>query len=61
MRSKTTFICCLPEKEQDEIAQDIKRALKEYPQKVRKKLLDEALSGRICDVEDLIDIRKYIN
>ena len=58
--SKTIHICRLPEKEREKIAKEVRDALKDYPSENRQRLIDEALSGRLCDIEDLIDINKYI-
>ena len=60
MCGKTTFICYLSDEMQDDIKQQVKIALSNNPPRIKKRLIDEAMSGRLCDIEDLIDISKYI-
>ncbi len=49
---KTTYICQLPEKIRHEIAEELAKA----------GITDEmAMNGRLCDLEDAINISKMVN
>lgn len=57
--TKTIRIIQLPMVTQKEIERDIKNALADQVDDYFE-LLEEALDGRLCDLEDLIDINKYL-
>ena len=57
--TKTTSIIKLPMVTQQEIERDIVKALVDYTGDVLT-MIKEALASRLCDLEDLIDINKYV-
>lgn len=50
---KTRYICTLPSNVQAEIWKALKREGFSYEDRIR------ALDGRLCDLEDTIDIRRW--
>ena len=60
--TKTIYICELSEQTQNEIKKHILQFLgKEgYTKEEQKEICDNAMSGRLCDIEENIDITKYI-
>ena len=57
--TKTTRIIQLPMVTQQEIEKDIRKALVDHADNYHE-MVKEALDGRLCDIEDLIDINKYL-
>ena len=60
--TKTTYICKLSEQTQNEIKKHILQFLgKEgYTKEEQKEIIKNAMNGRLCDIEENIDITKYI-
>ena len=57
--TKTTRIFQLPKVTQQKIEKDVRKALADHTGNLCD-LVGEALDGRLCDIEDLIDINKYL-
>lgn len=57
--TKTTRIIQIPMVTRQEIENDIKTALIDFTGDILS-MIKEALEGRLCDIEDLIDISKYL-
>jgi len=53
--NKTTYICQLPSSIQDTIKQELINLDLSHED------IEDALSSRLCDLEDTININKYIN
>jgi hypothetical protein len=51
---KTTFICAMSEDTQNEIIADLQN------NRVSEEDIITALNSRLCDLEDTIDISKYL-
>ena len=60
--TKTIYICELSEQTQNEIKKHILQFLENegYTKEEQKEICDNAMSGRLCDIEENIDITKYI-
>lgn len=59
----TTFICMLPKQTQQSIRHDLANKLSELGYKGAELLeaVQNGMDGRLCDVEEVIDIKKYAN
>ena len=57
--TKTTRIIQLPKVTQQKIEKDIRKVLVDHTDNYYE-MVKEALEGRLCDIEDLIDINKYL-
>lgn len=57
--TKTTRIYQLPKAIQEEIEKDVRNALADQTNNYEE-MINEALEGRLCDIEDLIYIDKYL-
>lgn len=62
MTNKTVYIAQLPHFIQSAIKNDIKLALIDINLTAEEKevALQDAMDSRLCDLEDIIDIKKYI-
>lgn len=60
--SSTVFICILPQSVQEQIRQEIFQFLlrEGYTMAKIKEITENAMDGRLCDLEDNINIRKYL-
>lgn len=56
---KTTFIIQLPSEIQSKIKQEVVTALTAVNQ-FSKEALDDAMDGRLSDIEDVINIKPYL-
>ena len=57
--TKKTRIIQLPKVTQHEIEKDVRNALVDHTDNYYE-MVKEALDSRLCDIEDLIDINKYL-
>ena len=60
MEEKPYFICDLPLQKRKQLKKELKESLIKQG-KYTKEMLDEGMGGTIYDVEELVDIKKYIN
>lgn len=58
--NKAAYISTLPQGKQEQLRQDIKAVLAEYSTGEQSRLIDEAMNSRLIDLEELIDIQKYL-
>lgn len=59
--TKTTRIFQLSEDIQKNITKDVRKALKDYTDmSTYFDMVSEALESRLCDLEELMDISKYV-
>lgn len=59
--TKTTRVFQLSEVTQQEIEKDVRKALEDYnDMSTFFDMISEALENRLCDLEDLININKYL-
>lgn len=54
---KTDFIITLPKKIQESIKEKLRLKLLELGS---EEFFEDAMSGRLCDIEELIDITEYL-
>lgn len=59
--TKTTRIFQLPEETQEQIITEVRKALEDYTDmSTYFDMISEATESRLCDLEELIDISKYL-
>ena len=54
---KTQYICKLPEKEQKRLRRDLEVELE--LRGFGKDAVDKAMEGRLCDIEELVDLDSF--
>lgn len=60
MAKRTDFIYSLTEKEQEQILMSLMSCLSVSDNKGYYDALNDAMGGRLCDIEDMIDIKPYL-
>lgn len=58
--NKSEYISTLPQETQEQLLQDVKAALEQYSISEQSHLVEEAMNSRLIDLEELINIDKYM-